>query len=458
MSRKLRQSLGWIVAAAVLLGGGYLAWSQREPITTALSPTASVSAAESPTPGGAAVPVEVTRPRAGGIERVCVQPGTVEPFEMADLYAKASGFLAEQSVDIGSRVKAGDVLARLSVPESEKQVDRDKARVRNAQAKVRQVEAGIQAAEADARAADAAVGLARVAVKAKSAYRQYRDKQLVRIKELAASRAVDARLADEQEDFYQSAVEGENTAKEQVNAALERAAAAKSKVVQGGADLDEAKANVGVADADLSKSEVLLGYTVVKSPYTGVVTRRSFHPGDFVKAADQGGTTPLLTVERTDKMRVVVQVPDRDVAYVDAGDKATLEIDALPGRSFAGAVARTAEAEDPTTRLMRTEVDIPNTDGKLRRGMYGRATLVLEAGSPGAVRVPSAAVLERQGAGAVIRVVQDGKVRHRPVTLGADNGTEIEVLSGLAPTEVVVVRASRPVPEGTAVSATGSAH
>lgn len=460
MSRKSFRKLLWfIIFVAVVGGGGFLIWSQRGPISAAFGSDKSANAGESSTPSATPVPVDVTRPRAGGIERVSVQPGSVEPFEMADLYTKASGFLAEQSVDIGSRVKAGDVLAKLTVPEYEKQVARDQARVRDAQAKVRQAEAGIKSAEAESRAADAAVGLAKVTVRAKTAYRQYREKQLTRIKELAASRAVDARLADEQEDFYQSAVEGESSAKEQVNAALERAAAAKSKVVQAEADLDEAKAGVGVAEAELARSEVLLGYTVIKSPYTGVITRRSFHPGDFIKAADQGGNTPLLTVERTDKMRVVVQVPDRDVGYVDVGDLATVEIDALPGRSFKGKVARFAEAEDPTTRLMRTEVDVPNPDGKLRRGMYGRATLVLEAGSPGAVRIPSAAVVERKDGGvAVVRVVVDGKVALRPVTVGADNGTEIEILTGLTQADVVVVRASRPVSEGTAVATSGSAR
>ena len=456
---RLRKLLWLGLILAVLGGGGYAAWTQRHSLADMTTPAQAAAAAESSPAAGAASSVEVTRPRAGGIERVCVQPGTVEPFEMADLYTKASGFLAEQTVDIGSRVKAGDVLAKLSVPEFEKQVTRDKARVTDAEAKVRQAGATIKSAEAEARAADAAVSLAKATVKAKASFRQYREKQLARIKELVQGRNLEARLLDEQEDFYQSAVEGESAAKEQVTAAQERLAAAKSKVIQTEANLDEAKAGVGVAGAELARSEVLLGYTVIKSPYTGVVTRRSFHPGDFIKAADQGGNTPLLTVERTDKMRVVVQVPDRDVGFVDVGDPATLEIDALPGRSFKGKLARYADAEDPTTRLMRTEIDVPNPDGKLRRGMYGRATLVLESGSPGAVRVPSAAVIDRKDAGAaVVRVVQDGKVRNRQVTVGADNGTEVEILTGLTPADVVIVRASRPVSEGTAVAATGSAR
>src|SRR5207248_1050603 len=163
-----------------------------------------------------------------GIERVCVQPGTVEPFEAADLYAKASGYLVEQRVDIGSRVTSGDLLARISVPEYEKQVQRDTARVKDAEAKVRQMEAHLTAAKID----------------------------------------------------------------------------------QAAADLDETLAGVGVATAELERSQVLFGYTSIRSPYTGVVTKRNFHPGEFVKSAEQGGNVPLLAVERTDVMRVVVQVPD----------------------------------------------------------------------------------------------------------------------------------------------------
>src|SRR5262249_39302623 len=143
------------------------------------------------------VSVEVVTPRAGGIDRVCVQPGTVEPFAAADLYAKASGFLAEQTVDIGSRVKAGDVVARSSVPEYEKQGQRDEAGVRAAEAKVGQMEAHVPAAQSESKAGDASVKLAGVLVLAKKSYRQYREKQLNRYKELAKKEAIEARVVDE---------------------------------------------------------------------------------------------------------------------------------------------------------------------------------------------------------------------------------------------------------------------
>src|SRR5262249_16856318 len=151
------------------------------------------------------------------------------------------------------------------------------------------------AAESEAKAADASVTLAKVLVRAKGAYRQYREKQLTRYRELALQKAIEPRVVDEQEDYYLSAQEAENEAKESVNAATERAATAKAKITQAQADIEEAKAEVGVAGAELERSQVFLDYSVIKSPYTGVITRRSFRLGDFVKSADQGAVTPMLS-------------------------------------------------------------------------------------------------------------------------------------------------------------------
>ena len=161
-----------------------------------------------------------------------------------------------------------------------------------------------------------------------------------------------------------------------------------------------------MAAAELERSQVLLDYTVIKAPYTGVVTRRNFHLGAFIKSAEQGGTVPLLSVERTDEMRVVVQVPDRDVPFVGLGKPAVFEIDSLPGVVFPTlGISRWAKAEDPNTRTMRVEVDVPNPtdaknpDGILAHGMYGRATLTLQTGAATAVRVPTAAVVSRIAGG-----------------------------------------------------------
>ncbi len=456
------QRFRWVRFGMVLLvvgvvgAGGWFAFDRGKPLFA--SPRPGEETKSVPT-----VAVEVVTPRSGGIDRVCVQPGTVEPFKCADLYAKVSGFLVEQSVDIGSRVKEDQVLVRIAVPEYEKQVQRDQARVRAADAKVRQMEAHLTAAQSEAKSAEASVTLAHVLVRAKKAYRQYREKQLTRYKELAEKNAIEPRVVDEQEDYYLSAQEAENAAKENVNATIERVATTKAKITQAEADLDESKAEVGVAVAELERARVLLDYTVIKSPYTGVVTRRSFDIGAFIKSADQGASVPLLVVERTDVMRVVVQVPDRDVPYVSLGDPAVIEIDALPGVAYETrgadkvAISRWAESEDPATRTMRTEVDVMNTDGRLKSGMYGRATLILQAGAPTAVRVPTSAVVSRSGPGnGAVRVVRGDRIQTVPVTLGADNGVEVEVLGGLTTEDRVVVRTSGPVDDGAAVTVAGA--
>ena len=445
------------LAAAGVGAGAWFAVARGKPLFVGAS-------ADEPK-AAALVAVEVVAPRPGGIDRVCVQSGTVEPFESADLYAKVSGFLAERKVDIGSRVTKGDVLARLAVPEYEKQVQRDRARVTAAGAKVRQMEAHLTAAESEAKSADASITLSKVLVRAKGAYRQYREKQLIRYKELAKKEAIEARVVDEQEDFYLSAQEGENAAKEGVNAAVERLATATAKIAQARADLEQVKAEVGVAVAEQERSQVMVDYAVIRSPYTGVVTHRDRNSdvGDFVKSADQGATVPLLSVERTDLMRVIVQVPDRDVPFVSLGDPAVFEIDALPGVQFdTHGVSRWAKFLDPATRTMRVEVDVPNPadaknpDGVLAHGMYGRVTLILQTGAETAVRVPTAAVASRAlGNGGTVRVVRGDRVQTVPVAFGADNGVEVEVLTGLTPADRVVVRASGPADDGTVVTVSG---
>jgi hypothetical protein len=118
------------------------------------------------------------------------------------------------------------------------------------------------------------------------------------------------------------------------------------------------------------------------------------------------------------------------------------------------AISRLAASEDPRTRMMRIEVHVNNPTGKLRRGMYGRVTLVLQIGSPEAVRIPSAALYGKAESGkASVRVVRDDIAHIVPIRYGTDNGTEVEILSGLTVTDRVVIRANGPIDNGTPVIA-----
>jgi HlyD family secretion protein len=454
------KSLLGITVVTLVGAAGWYAFARERDASDA-RPSAPSAAIIPP----AGVPVEVVAPRAGGIERVCVQPGSVEPFESADLYAKVSGYLVEQTVDIGYPVRAGEVLARISVPEYEKQVKQDTADLGRARAKVDQMSAAVTTAEADLGAATASVALAQAEAKSKTAYRAFREIQRNRIKDLAARTSIEGQLVDEQENQYQAAISADLAATESVNAAKQKEAAAGARIKQARADLKYATAEVEVAKAHLEKSQVLLDYTVIRSPYTGVVTRRNFHPGTngqpgaFIKAAEQGGLIPLLTVERTDLMRVVVQVPDRDVPFVDVGDPAEIHFDALPDVTFKSngtdkvEISRRADSEEPHTRMMRVEVHLKNPTGQIRCGMYGQARLILRAGAPSAVRVPSAALSGKaEGGRASVRVVRDDIAQIVPVRYGADNGSEVEILSGLTLADRVIVRASGPIDNGTQVT------
>lgn len=412
------------------------------------------------------VTVEITHPLPGGLKRVCVQPGTLEPFQASDLFAKVSGYLVEQSVDDGSRVKEGQVLARIHVPELEKQVQKDTAEVTRTEARLNQLSAAIMTADAELNAATANVALARAELKSKIASRTYQQKQRDRFHELATQNAVDARLVDEQQQQFEAATSAELAAEAAINSAVQKEAAARAKVEQAKADESFAKADVQVAKAQLEKSQEWLGYTVIRSPYDGVVTKRNYHPGGngrpaaFIRAADSGGEhKPLLTVERTDIMRVVVQVPDRDVPYVDVGDEAIVEIDAFPGEQFKStdkqkvAISRAASSEDHVTRTMRTQVDLLNPTGRFRSGMYGQVTLTLQNASQTAVRIPSKSLFGKaEGGRGSVRVVKGSRVFVVPVRFGVDNGVEVEVLTGLSQEDSVVIRTNAPVDETTTVT------
>ncbi len=141
---------------------------------------------------------------------------------------------------------------------------------------------------------------------------------------------------------------------------------------------------------------------------------------------------PLLAVERTDVMRVIIQVPERDVPFVDCqATRPGSEVDALPGVVFKtqGAdkveVSRLAASEDPHTRMMRTEVDLKNPEGTLRRGMFGRVALTLSPGASGAIRIPSGALSGKAAGGrGVVRVVRNDKAAIVPVLYASnDNGS-----------------------------------
>jgi HlyD family secretion protein len=442
--------LGWIVfactAVAALLGGGWYYYVHNGKAAHAATGTVDDAVPAEP------IEVETVHLSPGGIARTSTQIGSVHPYEQADLYAKVSGYLAKQYVNYGDRVKKEKILAEIDDPEIVADAEKAVADVRQAKASVAQAKAFIDAAKADRDATASAIEQAIAEVERFVSMSSYHGKKYDRYKRLVQSKAIPQEIADEEEESYESAKSNEHAARQAVLKAKADLIAAIARVKKAEADLEEAEANVSVAEAKQDRAEALVGYTKIVSPYDGVITKRNFFPGAFIRSAAEGGTIPLLTVARTDMVYVVTEVPDRDVPLTDVGDPAEVTLDALPGKVFKGNVSRFAEAEDPTSRTMHTEIDLPNPKNELRAGMYGIAKIFLDKSTKSSTLPATCLVGEAKDGKADVFVVKDGKAKKVQVEIGADDGLRVEIMSGLTPEDEVIVTTGS-VSEGAPVRA-----
>jgi RND family efflux transporter MFP subunit len=259
------------------------------------------------------------------------------------------------------------------------------------------------------------------------------------MKDLFATKSIEERLVDESKEQYEASLETERSSKAAIASANANLVAAAAKIRQAEADVAGAEAEVLVAKAEIARTQVLLDYATIKAPFNGEVTHRAFFPGAFVRSAAEGANQqPLLTVQRTDLFRVVVRVPDIAVPYLDKGDPAIVRIDSLPGRTFPATVSRRSRSEDPDTRLMRVEVDLPNPTGVLSDGMYGKVKIVLDR-FPKLLSIPATCTFTTKADQSAVFVVRDGRVHLQPLRLGPTNGTNVTVLDGLVGTDLVVL-------------------
>jgi len=394
--------------------------------------------------------VDVVKPTLGEMDRVTTQIGTVQSFEVVNLYSRVPGFLEIQKVDIGDRVKKGQVLAVIDVPELISEVERRAAGIEQADARVVQMESRVTSARADLKAVEATVVQAEATYRSAGALLRLRESQYDRMKKLWATESIAEKLVDEKHEARDAAAEAESAAKAAIVTTKAQVAAAEAKILKVLADVLEAKAEVRVAKAELAKAKAMMGFATIPAPFDGVITVRNFFVKDFIRAADTGVSMPLLRVERTDKVRVVVQIPDRDSPYANVGDPATVEIDALPGEKFTGAISRIADSEDTQTRLMRVEVDLSNPKGIIHQGMFGRTTILLDRIKTPSIFSSCLVGKTKDHKGSVF-VIRDGHAHLTPVDLGQDNGVRVGILNGLKGNEQVVRRPPGTLTDGAAV-------
>lgn len=395
-----RSTLMLIVAAILVLVlvaffAGYAPRRKREGTIVA---EASAQSMAIPT-------VNVTLAERSDANSAMVLPGNVQAIAEAPILARSDGYVKKRYADIGDRVRKGQVLAEIEAPELDQQVTQGAANLQQTEAALEQANANYQQGKANEQ-------LAKVTA--------------TRWQHLASKGAVSLQENDQYQAQYQAQVANLT--------ALEKAVAA-------------ARSNIAAMQANLARLKELQSYEKVTAPFSGIITVRNIDAGALISA----NSTLLFRIAQTDRLRVYVNVPQANVAAVRTGQQASLDFSEIPGREFAGTVTRTANALDPSSRTLLTEVQVANPDGVLFPGMYAQVKLDTNRIKP-PLLIPGDALITR-ASGTLAAVVSADHVIHlQNVTVGRDYGNTIEVANGLEEGDAVVVNPTDVVREGAKVN------
>ena len=209
----------------------------------------------------------------------------------------------------------------------------------------------------------------------------------------------------------------------------------------------QGKANLAAATANVNRLSQLESFKHVYAPFSGVITKRNIDIGALINAGNSGPNQELFDMAKIDPIRVYIDVPEIYASSVHPGVHATIELASLSGQRFTGNVARTADAIDLTTRTLRTEIDVPNPKGILLPGSYAQVHFDLSIKAT-RLSVPVNALLFRAEGMRAAVVGSDGKVHLKPVVIGRDYGTTLEILGGLDPNDALILNPSDSLEEG----------
>jgi RND family efflux transporter MFP subunit len=376
------------IVAAVILAGALIAGTmprlaQQEAVDAAAAQVAS-------TPPR--VTVAVAKPMAADAERVL--PGTSLPLLEAAIYARTTGYLKTRLVDIGDKVKEGQLLAEISAPDMDDQLNQARANLALATA-------NLQLMQANAKLAQSTLE-----------------------RDLKAGPGVGS--------SYQLLDQDRATAQTTLS------------------QVESARATIKANEATVQRYADLVGFQKITAPFPGVITARNVDAGDLIPADSPTTTKELFHLMRTDILRVWVNVPQVFATGIKVGQEAEVYLRYHPENKHKGKVVRTGNALDPNTRTLLTEVHVPNPDDALRPGMYLQVKFTFDR-QVLPVIIPAAALATRSSGPRVGVLDDQHKVQYRSVQLGRDFGAEIQVIAGLNAGETVVVHPGDDLPEGTAV-------
>ena len=213
----------------------------------------------------------------------------------------------------------------------------------------------------------------------------------------------------------------------------------------------QAQANLASADANVRRLEQLESFKRVYAPFSGVITKRNVDPGALINAGAGAAGRELFDIARVDPLRVFTSVPQAYAPFIKVGGQTTVTLQEFPGQKFTARVARTAESIDPTTRTLLTEVDVPNKDGRLLPGSFGEVHFAVGS-NVNKVTVPVNAMLFRSEGPRLAIVDANGRIQLRPINIGRDYGTSLEILGGVSAEDQVVINPPDSLEEGQQVN------
>jgi RND family efflux transporter MFP subunit len=355
--------------------------------------------AKDATTGSAAVHVGVIKVGRKTLERRLTVSSELVPFQETDVYAKESGFVKSILVDYGTRVRKGQLMAVLEIPELEAQLRQDDAMTRNASDRIARAQHELDRAEAQHH-----------------------------VLHLQAARLSNV-----------STAKPGLVAEQEVDDAKGKDLAAESAVESAKSNLEAIRSDLLGAQAKREHDGVLLDYAKITAPFAGTITQRFANLGMLMQAGTNSSTQamPLVRLSQDDLFRLVIPVPETYVRFVHIGDPVDVTVPALD-RKLPGKVARFSVDVKEDTRTMHTEVDVPNTNRLLMPGMYAEAIIRLER-KPDALFVPLQAVNHAGDQASVYVITPANKVEDRNVTLGLQTDSDSEIVSGLHEGETIAV-------------------
>jgi RND family efflux transporter MFP subunit len=394
------------------------------------------------------IAVQVVKPKPGGLRQTAIGPAEVVADRQQQVVPLVAGTIKEVAVDIGDRVKKGQVLISLDAPLLTKDLEQASSAFERAQAEGQEVEAQVLTAEAEVAAAEALHKVRSAERDAAAAMRSKWQPEVTRLRREVERKVVDPQVLTESQNHLAAEEAKVKAAEAAVAAARADIKIKQGKLAHAKATVKAASAAARAAHAVMDKARIQESFTQLTAAFDGVVTKRTADLGNFVQPSDSRLLQPLLTVQRIDTVRVLVRIDGHYAPVVERGRPVELEIDGLPGSEHK--IARFSPTLDGgnRNRTMSVEIDVPNADHRLLPGMTGQVKI--QVGSPDGLAVPSTCLMRTNGI-PYLYVVRDGKAHRTRVVVRFDDGTDVEISQGIQASDLIIAEKQGELREGTPV-------